>query len=79
MLRSYLTELPLLQILYIWEWFEDDSEDNLQELVSDGEWTEAEVNKLRRYLKPHHEGYDFMYLDMRAMRNDGWMNDTELE
>jgi len=77
MLKSYLKELPLLQSLYIWGWFEADSEYNLQELVSSEEWTEAEVDHLRRYLKPHHDGHDFMYLDMQAMRNNGWMNDTE--
>ena len=78
MLESFLIELPLLQRLYISEWFEDDSEHNFEDLVSDGGWTEAQVNHLRRCMKPHHDGYDYMYLDMRALRNNCWMNEMEL-
>jgi hypothetical protein len=73
-LKSFLKELPLLRHLYILEWFEDDSEFNFQEMVSDDDWTEAEVDHLRPYMKPHPDGHDYMYLDMRFMRNKYWMN-----
>ena len=70
MLKSYLKELPFLRRLYLYDWFEDGpefnlSESNLQSLISDNPWREAEVNQLRRYVKPHHDGlrlYIFGYV-----------------
>ena len=78
MLKSFLKELPLLQRLYLLGWLEEDCELYWKDLVSDGDWTEAEVNQTRRYMKPHHDGHDYMYLDIRAMRINYWMNDMEL-
>ena len=77
MLNSFLIELPLLERLYIPDWFEDDCEYHFKDLVSNSGWTEIEVNQLRRYMKPHPDGHDYVYLDMRSMRNNGWMNGME--
>lgn len=77
-LELFLIELPLLQCLYISEWLEQYCEDNFEDLVSNDGWTEAQVNHLQRCMKPHHNGYNYICLDMRALCNNCWMNDMEL-
>jgi hypothetical protein len=68
-LKSFLTELPLLHRLYLSRWFEDPCECNVEDVIDRYSRKGTQVNLLRRCMKPHRDGYDYMYLDMRALRN----------